>query len=278
MIPTTRKYYYLVAGLPDIILEQNKLPNSLVGFREEWRAHLHPDDFALTETLLAPIDHRNLLNLLEKKGRPFEEGGVFSENFLEEALQAPEQLPDYLREFIDHFRRDEPLYPGLSWENQLTAAFHAHASRLDNAFLRDWFAFERDLENVRAALAARRVSLSLDDQLIGDNLVTQTLRRSHARDFGLGAEWPYIDDVLRIYQNDNLMEREKAIDMLKWRYIDERNTFNYFSVEALLGFLLKASMVERWLSLEVETGRALFQRLIDDLTQSYQFPKEFALK
>lgn len=105
--------------------------------------------------------------------------------------------------------------------------------------------------------------------------MTQAIRKSNARDFGLNTELPFVDKLVQINENNSLLEREKAIDLLKWNYIDELNTFNYFSVEVILGFVIKLGMVERWLKLDKKTGEEMFHKLVRDLENSYEFPKEF---
>jgi len=59
---TNRQYYYLIAGLPDIVLDQPKMPFSVAAFREELKTHLHPEDYQLAEWLFLPADNRNLLH------------------------------------------------------------------------------------------------------------------------------------------------------------------------------------------------------------------------
>ena len=56
-----RNYYYLVAGLPDIVLDQKKLSVSIIDFREELKSHLDPKDYVLVSLLFLPFDNTNLL-------------------------------------------------------------------------------------------------------------------------------------------------------------------------------------------------------------------------
>ena len=42
-----RNYYYLVAGFPDIVLDQKKIPFSLAELKQELKYHLHADDYRL---------------------------------------------------------------------------------------------------------------------------------------------------------------------------------------------------------------------------------------
>jgi hypothetical protein len=104
------------------------------------------------------------------------------------------------------------------------------------------------------------------------------MRRSSARDLGLASEWPWIDRLLQIIEIPDLLQREKAIDMLRWNFLDEQNTFNYFTVEVLIAFYIKLGIIERWLRLDPATGEELFRNLLGTLQNSYEFPNEFNIK
>jgi hypothetical protein len=271
----SRNYYYLVAGLPDIVLEQSKLSVSLSDFKEELKVHLHPDDYNLLETLFLPADNRNLLNMVLKNIVEFDDTGKYTLDELEEEIKEPEMLPGYMKNFINISKTTQPQDADMAWEDQLTALYYEYVEQAENDFLRTWFAFERDINNILTGLTARRHKFPAENQLIGDNTVTNAIRKSNARDFGLTAEFPFVEKLIQINENTNLLEREKAIDQLKWNFIDELNTFNYFSIEIILGFVIKLGMVERWLKLDKKTGEEMFRQLVKDLENSYEFPKEF---
>jgi hypothetical protein len=271
----SRNYYYLVAGLPDIVLEQSKLSVTLAEFREELKNHLHPEDYKLAETLFLEADNRNVLNMLLKNIQEFDNTGKYSFDELEDEIKEPEILPAYLKQFITQFKSGQALEADMSWEDQLTMLFYDHTSKVENKFLRSWFEFERDLKNILAGLSARRHKIPVDNFLIGSNTVSNAIRKSNARDFGLNAEFPFVEKLIQINENPNLLEREKSIDQLRWNYIDDINTFNYFTIEVILGFVIKLSIVERWLRLDKKTGEEMFRRLLKDLENSYEFPKEF---
>jgi len=271
----SRNYYYLVAGLPDINLEQNKLSVTVGDFKKELQAQLHPDDYELVEKLFLTADNRNVLNMLLKNIQEFDDSGKYTFDELEDEIKEPENLPEYLKTFITHFKSNQPLITDMSWEDQLTTLYYDYATQVSNKFLRTWFGFERDLKNLLSGLTARRHKMPVENLLIGSSTVTDAIRKSNARDFSLSAEFPFVEKVIQINENADLLMREKAIDQLRWNYIDELNTFNYFSIEVILGFVFKLMMVERWLKLDKKTGEEMFRRLLSDLENSYEFPKEF---
>jgi hypothetical protein len=273
-----RNYYCLVAGLQDITIDVHKLQFSQQAFRQELKVELHPDDYEQVEKLFLLHDNANLLNLLLKTGKPFDEKGNFSQEKLEENIKEPHDLPEYMNAFITAFKNKEPLMPDLSPENELTTLFFDQMLKLDNDFLRDWFAFELNLRNIIIALSARKHEIPYEYQIIGTGEISNIIRKSHARDFGLGAEIDFMEDLANIVRNDNVQEREKAIDELCWKYLDEVTFFEYFTMEKVLAFTIKLGMVERWLGIDKDHGNEMFKKLLKELQSSYQLPESFTEK
>jgi len=272
------KYYYLVAGLPEITLEQGKLQFSTEQLREELKQDLSPEDFRLFEMLFLAEDNSNLLSLLLKEDRPLSTKGVYQPEMLAAEIKEPRTLMNYMRLFIESLSAENRLYPSLSPQNELTLLYYREMLEVKNNFMRSWFGFELNLRNVLLVLSAKKNGLPYENQVIAANSLADSMRRSSARDLGLASEWPWIDRLLQIIEIPDLLQREKAIDMLRWNFLDEQNTFNYFTVEVLIAFYIKLGIIERWLRLDPATGEELFRNLLGTLQNSYEFPNEFNIK
>ena len=59
------KYYYLVAGLPNITFDSGKPPFTVMGFKEELAQHLTKADMRLIDILFLKADNQNLLKQLQ---------------------------------------------------------------------------------------------------------------------------------------------------------------------------------------------------------------------
>ncbi|NQU86883.1 MAG: DUF2764 family protein, partial [Mariniphaga sp.] len=90
-------------------------------------------------------------------------------------------------------------------------------------------------------------------------------------------ELHFSDHIFRVAEsNTSPEEKEKAIDKILWAYLDEQTFFHYFTVEKILSYIIKLSIIERWMKLDAETGKALLNKLIEELKLSYTFPEEFS--
>ena len=108
-----RKYYYLIAGLPEIIPDDKKIAFSSVQLRNYLHGELHPADFELVKLFYLPWDHENLLKLLYKEKLEWDERGNYSLETLEQLADKKQfdivdtsGLPPYLVQFLESFHDD----------------------------------------------------------------------------------------------------------------------------------------------------------------------------
>jgi hypothetical protein len=280
----SRNYYCLIAGLPEIHLEDNKLFIDSRKFKEEVYENLDKDDIKIIESYLWRFDNENLIQFLEKDEPDLDSRGVFNMEDLEEFVQMLKEdenstdpdLPDYFRKFIPAYLNEASVFPDLSWEDQLSYLYFDQVKSSSNSFASEWYTFEMNLNNILAALICRKYNLSPETKIIGSGYVPDSIRSSALKDFGL-SDYEFFDDIQKIAEIENLQEREYQTDLLKWRFIDDRTFFNYFSVEKVLAYFIKLGIVERWLELDKETGEKLFRELLESMKTSYEFPEVFSL-
>jgi hypothetical protein len=264
-------YYYLVAGLPDIVLDEGKGVVPFVEAAEEIAEHLGPVDQELLRFIRYPFDNRNVAGVLSERDTAFDARGNFTAEELEEELKGPSALPGYMVQFLEDRADGREAHAGLTVEDQLHWLFYEEAFASGNAFIREWYTFDCDLRNILTAANLRsRSEQSGEDlrALLAASLVCRTdvseqILRSSAADFGLGPVCPWADRALQ-YKRDDLTGSEKATDTFRWEVLDELTTFSYFGVETVLAFCEKLFMVERWLALDPEEGKARLKQLVEE--------------
>lgn len=274
-------YYYLVAGLPDISLEDGKLSYTISDFRAESYGDLSAKDQALIDLFYLKYDHADLLSLLKDKDAVTQGKGNFSSEDLlqliasvKEGEKPDAKFPSYLYDFIAQYLAlpADELYRA---ENLLASAYYAYAMKSKNPFIASWFEFNLNINNILAAFAARKYKMNVAEVIVGDTEVCEMLRTSNARDFGLSETLDYFEPLQRLVETDDLVEREKKVDQLKWKWLEDASFFHYFTVERLFVFLLQLEMIERWVLLDKEKGSELFRQMIQNLKDEVQIPEEF---
>lgn len=277
------KYYYLVAGLPDLTLDDSKLSYTVADFKTEFYPYLSDADKKLIDLFYLKFDNVNVLKLLKDRDAVIDTCGLYSADELSDFIvmlkdgdEVPDRaFPSYLSAFIsDSFNQPTEEVNFLP-ENRLAGLYYAYAMKCKNRFVSDWFGFNLTVNNILVALTARKYKFEVAPLIVGDTCICEALRTSTARDFGLGAEIDYLDQLMKISEVEELVEREKKIDQLRWDWMEEATFFNYFTIERLFVFLLQLEMIERWLSLDKERGSQLFRSMIEALKDEVQIPAEF---
>ena len=291
-------YYYIISGLPDISFDDSKAALTADEFRTEVYEALSGADRKVMDMLLLENDCRNLIAMLHSAQASLTDAtldlhrtytdatpmleGLFSVEQLEElvsAVKAQDKCPAGIPQFMYRFVQE---YQDESWrelagfaEDRLWALFYDYAMQADNEFVRSWYRFNLDVNNIQTAITARKYELDMQKVIVGQNDTAHALRTSGARDWGLSQELDYFDDVVRLLDEDELSYRERKADMLRWRWLEDNTFFNYFGVERLFSYLVRLGMVERWTSLDKEKGQQLFRKLIGELKEQTEVPEEF---
>jgi hypothetical protein len=276
-----RKYYHcLIAGLPDIFLDETELSFSLLEFKRDLKHELYPKDYELAQMLFLHYDNMNLLNFLQEKYDAFDKLGNFTAETLEQEMDSEERLyvlPDYMYSFMEAYREKKKDKSLKEWENEITQRYFNYLLNSSSEFLRKWYTFEMNVTNLVTGINCRKFDRDPENELIGNNFVTEAIKRSSAKDFGLEVELEYAGEVIHIAERENLLTREKGLDQFKWDMLNELTLFHYFSIEVVLAYILKLKMIYRWMSLDEKTGRKMFEKLIEELKDSFEFTKDFMI-
>lgn len=280
-----RNYYYLVAGLPELLMDQDRKDFSVNALKEEVKENIHPNDYKLVEFLHLPYDNENFLNQLLKRGLEFSDMGNIDKSILDELDDNIAELPTYMQDFYYQYTgkqrspeleveepeddKDDSFAIEKHPEVQFQEKFFDLAINSKNQFINQWFQFIRDFNNILAALNCRRMGTDSARHIVGNYPLIEILTKSQAADFGLKREIDYLDKLVQISEIQDVLERERKFDLLKWDMATELTTWDYFNINFILAFFVKAGIIHRWLKLDAKTGEELFKRLFDDLKTSY---------
>ena len=280
------QYYYLVTGLPELSLEDNKLNYTVGDFKTEFYPQLSKEDQVLVNLYYLKFDNANLLKLLKDREAAIDSRGnytaeqfvaVFKQFDEEGVITSPGSLPSYIIKFTQAYltQQETGVTADVLVEDWLAGLYYEYAMQCKNDFVSSWFEFNLNVNNVLVALAARKYRMPIASLIVGDTDICQALKTSNARDFGLTTELDYFDQLLKISETDDLVDREKRLDQLRWKWMEDKTFFDYFSIERLYVFLLQLEIIERWISLDKEKGNQMFREIIDSLKGEVRVPSEF---
>jgi len=268
-------YYCLIAGLPEIEIEDKKLAFNIADFKKEVRPQLSNEDAQLLDLFYMKFDNQNLLHYLKNKEAIFDERGNLLKEELTECLQLISEdapfnhtfFPAYFKTFVSEYKEFQQMdMTDLQWENRLTELYYRWAMNCSNKLISFWFEFNLNLNNILTAYSCRKYQMDIEP--VGGNEVAESIKTSSQRDFGLTGILENLDLFQRLSDESDLFEREKKIDLLKWQWLDEQTFFNYFSIEKVFAYLLKLEIIERWVNLDPTEGEKIFRELIDNLKKT----------
>ncbi len=272
-----KNYYCLVAGLREYSLDGDAKGFDAREVIDEIAEELSREDALALRGWMLFHDVCNMVNMANHR-EGFSTLGNFSREELEAQMEAPTELPRELSEVVELFAEvgrgevdadDERLTridASRPMSTELFAAYYRYCSRSRCRFLREWSEADRNLRNITAALTAREKGLTIAEYMVGDGEVVQQLSRSSAADFGLKGEITYIDSLIgALSDNENLLDKEHRMDMIRWGIAEEIATFDYFNIGFLLSYVVRLSLVHRWSRLDEQRGRELFSRLVASL-------------
>ena len=134
-------------------------------------------------------------------------------------------------------------------ENTLGAEFYAKAAASKNRFVREYFDFDGRLRNMKVNYLAKRLGKESDPYLV--NLDE--------------ADFEEEKQIQEILENPDFVLREQKMDELKWEKASDIARMDYFNMNAILAFLVKAKTVQRWAELDKAKGQEMFQRLVKEI-------------
>jgi hypothetical protein len=152
-------------------------------------------------------------------------------------------------------------------DKRLTDGYIYTGLNSGNRFLEKWIRFDSDLKNILTLVNAKMLGLDAENLIVGDDHLANRLREiySSGKDFQIPVEPEYVPGLFRIAVESEFLEREKKSDIARWDFIDSETFFEYFTIDLILGYLIKLSIVLRWKLLDPETGKNMLDRLVKDM-------------
>ena len=265
-----KNYYCLVAGLREYALDSDTKGFNAREIIAEILEEVSSGDAEAVRLLYGYYDCENIIALRAGRSAYNPLGNIPAEE-LEQEMTSPQALPKAMAKVLKDYaatesEETEGVDLSLGFERALLTAYYEECARSKSRFVRQWSEFDRTLRNVAAAAVARSKDRRVDSVTVGKGDVVAQLQRSSAADFGLRGELTYVDAILAAVNDEqNMVEKEHKIDLIRWEHAGELASSDYFNINAILSYLVKINIVARWSQLDPKRGRALLDRIMAEL-------------
>lgn len=272
------EYYSFIAGLPDLQPDDTKSVITLGTLKADVEESVTEADQKILNLFFYSFDNKNLCTLLFDDTSEWSTLGTLTKEDIEDFISFAKEgkinqdshLPPYFAEFITAFNSDTPIFADMSWRDQLTTLYYLDALESENTFVKAYFEFNLNLQNILSALAARQHGLDISKVVIGNTEVAESIKSNTSKDFGIAAMFPFLEETLRIEESKTPLEKEQKIDALRWQWLEDQTVFHYFSKERIFAYMLKLEMLERWLKMDKNTGELAFGSYVENLVDSVE--------
>ena len=177
------------------------------------------------------------------------------EDYIEEIVSlCSDKDRELLGFFLDGYR-----------DESLCTDFYARALTHENVFIREFFRFDLNVRNTKVNYLNKAL-----DRPAGKDILTFPEETDQKILDAVGEEFEESADLESVLNLGDILSRERGIDDLVWEKVDSLTTFNYFDIDAILGFIAKLNIVARWFKLDEQTGREMFKKLVDEVRGTFK--------
>lgn len=286
-------YYYLVATLNEYSLEGDSKSLDFVSIRSEINENLSSKDRNLLDMVLTYYDIHNLLLFLDSRSNQFSPMGNYSKEEIKELsdifgniankselqdedVEKPEYniklspvFRDTLRAFDDEkFAKKRNIDTTKDIASILFTLYYQSLEKSGNKLVKQWGELDRNIKNISAAYSARERKADVSKIIIGDGEVCQSILLNPNENDFLITGLDYTEEIMKLLNSDDILKKERGLDLLRWRRLEEMTTFDYFNIDYILAYVLKITMISRWLLLDEKIGREMFDMIIRSITHS----------
>lgn len=276
-----KQYYCQVAALPELAIDDVRPKISIEGFKEFYMPYLSSADARLISLFYLKYDNFNLCAFLQDgEQAKFDVRGLYTRQQLENIVSnfktdeyTDSNIPTYFYSFIT-------LFPQLKEQKDrlpidvLTSMYYNYAEQATNIFVHDWFLFNRQVGNILIVSSARKHGIDATPYLIGDDEFTKSLNALELRVLKQSNGFNEFEDIIKIDQITDITAKERALDALKWNWLEQHTFFHYFTIERLFEFLVKTDIIERWSLIDEDHGEKALRDVVNELKNSVQVPAQ----
>ncbi len=164
----------------------------------------------------------------------------------------------------------EQIADFLVWERQplertdreVVEHYHQFMETVPDRFARYLIEQVMSFRTIISALRCRRLDIEMP---LGGPPITATIARNwNQPDFHLGAQFPWIAEMDAMLNGDSPFEIERMKLDITWKFAKRTAEQFHFSFEAVVLYLMKWEVVQRWILRDAEAGQEKFNQLVSE--------------
>jgi hypothetical protein len=256
----SQNYYYLVTSLPTLNFgEFSGIP--VEELLEKITQNVNSADQKNLEYLRQSRDIRNLHSLAEEWQTFRALGNIPTENFTNP--EAELELPENWNTYILSQKGEKSISIDSIW-----LAHFDESRKLDNPFIEAWMNHEMALRLVIALIRQEKQKASSHNTIAPDveknehPVFQEIFQNRRLPNLGIGYIYDWADEIRQIFEKDNPVDIEMALDQVRWQFLDTWIANRHFSSDVVLAYTIKLFIYEHWNRLNQEKGEQIIQKIL----------------
>ena len=263
------KYYYLIATLPDLSLQMETATINFDEIIETIDRNLSNKDQQAFKYLVYSNDNRNLLNAIFKKHHgftplPFQRPATFGPAMIQDYVQERYNFPEYMSDFLITFQERFSEMPMDEIEIRLMEGFYQEVAEKADAFIADFYLFEKVLNSMVAAFNRSNYNFYESRGVLEDQEITDKLTNEGSGLSALANAYPFITNLRDAIHSKDPLSIEETLDKIRWEYIDSYRK-DFFSSQHVFGYSFQLFMLQRQAAVGQADAKEHFERLSEQV-------------
>lgn len=284
------KYYELIAGLPELSVEQSAVSLSSKKYLEILGDTLTFSDKKILEVITLDNTIKDIIDIIFKGSvdaipLDFEQDikdldSVLNLELNDIRYRAENSLtldygiysivPSFVGEVIYN------MYSGNYDENKkdllvihnIYVRYYEMAQKSNNDFLSEWFSLNKNIKNIISLFVCEKLGWNPSDFILGSLPIDDKIRESNTSNINNIEDIDYLSDVIAIAKESNITKRERLIDLVNWRFLERYNFDDVFGIENVICYYIKLCILERWINLNEMQGETKFRDIVASLKET----------
>ncbi len=256
----SQNYYYLVTSLPTLNFgEFSGIPAEEL--LEKITQNVDSADQKNLEYLRQTRDIRNLHSLAEEWQTFRALGNIPAENFTNPEVEL--ELPEDWNTYILSQKGEKSISIDTIW-----LKYFEESRKLDNPFIQAWTYHEMALRLAIALIRQEKQKSDSQNTIAPDveknehPIFQEILQNRRLPNFGIGYIYDWADEIRQIFEKDNPLEVELALDQIRWRFLDAWIANRHFASDVVLAYSIKLFICEHWNRLNQEKGEQIIHKIL----------------
>ena len=155
--------------------------------------------------------------------------------------------------------------------DSLDTAFYTEALAHPCKYIREYFRFDLNIRNAKVRYLNRQLGRAPETDILTGEATEENEFKADIDGFVFRAgEFEEAASVISVLDGKDLIAREKGLDDIVWQKADSLSIFHYFDLTAVLAYVTKLHIVDRWLALDDDKGRELFRKLVQEVKGTFK--------